>query len=83
MNSFANRQNLLLGVFSRKSKKIANFPLLRIVNVIVNVLGNALLTLGISQIHTQFLKTVQTNLKNGFFLFLAFSFQFLTFQFLF
>ena len=55
-----------LGVFSRKWKKIANFPLLTIVNVIVNVLGNLLLTFAISEIPTQFLETVQTNLKNGF-----------------
>ena len=65
-NPFANLQILLLGFFSRKWKKIANFPLLRIVNVIGNVLGNVLLTFGISEIHTQFLETVQTNLKNGF-----------------
>ena len=47
-------------------KENNNFPLLRIVNVIVNALGNVLLTFGISEIHTQFLETVQTNLKNGF-----------------
>ena len=66
MNPFANLQILLLGFFSRKWKKIANFPLLRIVNVIGNVLGNVLLTSAISEIHTQFLETVQTNLKNSF-----------------